>query len=153
MPVKRKLKTIDLFAGAGGLSLGFALSSAAEYDPVFAVEHDAAAALTYQTNFGTEVFACDIEQFLVADYPEADVILGGPPCRFLLWAVTETMHPGRSSTGFWEHYLAAVVQVRPQRRSSLRTFPSFSVQRSSMNYSFGWRMTRPCRNTDTPTAF
>ena len=53
--MKRKLKTIDLFAGAGGLSLGFVLSSAAEYDPVFAVEHDAAAALTYQTNFGTEV--------------------------------------------------------------------------------------------------
>ena len=57
--------TIDLFAGAGGLTLGFALArsgAAAEgYEPVFAVEHDQAAAATYKTNFGVHVHDGDIE--------------------------------------------------------------------------------------------
>ena len=129
MPVKRKLKTIDLFAGAGGLSLGFALSSAAEYDSVFAVEHDAAAALTYQTNFGTEVFAGDIEQFLVADYPEADVILGGPPCQGFSPLGRDRDDASRAElNGLWEHYLAAVVQVRP-RAFVIENVPEF--QRSA----------------------
>ena len=46
--------TLDLFAGAGGLTLGFELARR-EYLPVFAVEIEPAAARTYKSNFGCQV--------------------------------------------------------------------------------------------------
>ena len=55
------ITTIDLFAGAGGLSLGFHLADLG-YPPVFAVEHEPAAARTFERNFGCDVFAGDIEE-------------------------------------------------------------------------------------------
>jgi DNA (cytosine-5)-methyltransferase 1 len=43
---------LDLFAGAGGMTLGF---KQAGFVPVFAVEVDSAAARTYKSNFGAHV--------------------------------------------------------------------------------------------------
>ena len=59
----RTITSIDLFAGAGGLSLGFHLAELG-YLPVYAVEHELAAAKTFERNFGCEVFAGDIEESL-----------------------------------------------------------------------------------------
>ena len=50
------IATVDLFAGAGGLSLGFRLADRG-FEPVFAVEHEQAAAATFALNFECEVFA------------------------------------------------------------------------------------------------
>jgi hypothetical protein len=55
------IRSIDLFAGAGGLSLGFHLADVGHV-PVFAVEHELAAAKTFERNFDCEVFAGDIEE-------------------------------------------------------------------------------------------
>ena len=110
-------KTIDLFAGAGGLSLGFALAGAdgAAFEPVFAVEHDLAAARTFKTNFGAHVYDGDIEFFDVAGYPDADVILGGPPCQGFSPLGRDRDDRSRTElNGLWEHYLAAVLRVEPQ---------------------------------------
>src|SRR5262249_40182765 len=50
--VEDGIRTIDLFAGAGGLSLGFHLAATPRpFVPVFAVEHDTAAARTFERNF------------------------------------------------------------------------------------------------------
>ena len=113
---KTTFTTIDLFAGAGGLSLGFAMAGNDEvsFEPVFAVEHDCAAARTYETNFGTRVFDGDIEVFDVADYPEADVILGGPPCQGFSPLGRDRDDESRAElNGLWEHYLNAVIETRP----------------------------------------
>ena len=59
-PDQPDIRTLDLFAGAGGLSLGFHLSDLG-YTPVFAVEHEGAAAKTFERNFGCEVYAGDTE--------------------------------------------------------------------------------------------
>ncbi len=110
-------RTIDLFAGAGGLSLGFALAAAdgADFEPVFAVEHDAAAARTYKTNFGVHVYDGDIEFFGVGGYPDADIILGGPPCQGFSPLGRDRDDESRAElNGLWEHYLAAVLKVRPK---------------------------------------
>lgn len=97
---------IDLFAGAGGMSLGFVRAGA---KPVFAVEHDRAAANTYRTNFGDHVFAGDIAE--VTDFPAADLIIGGPPCQGFSQLGTRDHEDPRNL--LWQHYLRAVESVRP----------------------------------------
>ena len=114
----RRIRSIDLFAGAGGLTLGFELANAEQdsvrYEPVLAVEHDAAAALTYKTNFGVSVFDGDIEAVDPTTYPEAELILGGPPCQgFSPLGRDRDDRSRRVLNSLWEHFLAAVIKVEP----------------------------------------
>ena len=77
MSKRRRYRLMDLFAGCGGMTRGFV--DTGRYEPVFAVEMDDAAA-TYAANFGTDhVVADKIEN--VEMFPEADVVIGGPPCQ------------------------------------------------------------------------
>ncbi|WP_300526379.1 DNA cytosine methyltransferase [Aminiphilus sp.] len=70
---------VDLFAGAGGFSLGFRLAGAR---PVFAVESDKAAAETYQANFPeATLFTGDIRDLRPFPSLSPDIIVGGPPCQ------------------------------------------------------------------------
>lgn len=109
----RTINTLDLFAGAGGLSLGFHLADKG-YSPVFAVEHDQAAAATFETNFGCPVFAGDIEDG--PDYPdEVDVIIGGPPCQGFSPLGRDRDDQSRAKlNGLWKHYLDAVRTLKPK---------------------------------------
>jgi DNA (cytosine-5)-methyltransferase 1 len=67
---------IDLFAGCGGLALGFMQQG---FEPVGAVEWDPAAALNYRLNIDDRISVSDISG--AADWPEAEVVIGGPPCQ------------------------------------------------------------------------
>jgi DNA (cytosine-5)-methyltransferase 1 len=110
--VARTIRTIDLFAGAGGLSLGFKNANLG-FEVVFAVEHDKAAAATFSRNFDCLVFDEDIEQG--PEYPFADVILGGPPCQGFspLGRDRDAMSRAKIN-GLWKHYLDAVRTIRPK---------------------------------------
>ena len=78
----RILNVIDLFAGCGGLSLGFIQASFA-IDK--AVEIDPTIANTYMLNHtSTKMFVDDISHLVENDIfrqDESDVIIGGPPCQ------------------------------------------------------------------------
>ena len=116
--MSRTIRSIDLFAGAGGLSLGFDLANdeldGLRYEPVFAVEHDPAAALTYKTNFGVGVYDGDIEGLDPITYPEAEIIVGGPPCQGFSPLGRDRDDTSRAKlNALWEHYLAAVEHVEP----------------------------------------
>lgn len=116
--MSRIIRSIDLFAGAGGLSLGFDLANyelaGIRFEPVFAIEHDPAAALTYKTNFGVGVYDGDIEGFDPITYPEAELIVGGPPCQGFSPLGRDRDDESRSQlNALWEHYLAAVERVEP----------------------------------------
>ncbi|OYV80394.1 MAG: hypothetical protein B7Z73_19030, partial [Planctomycetia bacterium 21-64-5] len=67
---------VDLFCGAGGMSLGF---QRAGFRLLHAADCWAPAVHTYRHNFGNHVLQrqidCDIE------IPRAAVIIGGPPCQ------------------------------------------------------------------------
>lgn len=120
------ITTVDLFAGAGGLSLGFHLAGRG-FMPVFAVEHDSAAAATFERNFGCEVFDGDIEYG--PDYPDADVVIGGPPCQGFSPLGRDRDTDSRSRlNGLWKHYLEAVRAIRP-RAFVIENVPEF--QRSA----------------------
>ncbi len=66
---------LDLFAGCGGLALGF---ETAGYKTI-GFEMDNAAATTYAKNLSGECYAVKLD--LEFEYPHAEIIIGGPPCQ------------------------------------------------------------------------
>lgn len=68
---------IDLFAGIGGIRLGF---ESVGGKCVFSSEWDKDACKTYEANFG-EYPAGDITQIEAKDIPNFDILLGGFPCQ------------------------------------------------------------------------
>lgn len=84
MPVKDSFSLIDLFAGAGGLTLGFTKLSGHHFFPVWANDFNRPAVDTYRANFGGHAVWGDIVALLknpAVSIPEADVVIGGPPCQ------------------------------------------------------------------------
>ena len=79
---KRKRPTcIDLFSGAGGMSLGFLMAGG---NPIGAVDNDKDSIRTYQKLFpkAPDVFLGDIEEWKPKEnLSGVDVIIGGPPCQ------------------------------------------------------------------------
>lgn len=74
---------IDLFAGAGGLSLGF--SQDPEYNIVLAAEKNNNARRTYHRNHPDTILRPEVEDLIYADilqeFGRIDVVIGGPPCQ------------------------------------------------------------------------
>lgn len=70
-------KFIDLFAGIGGIRLGF---ESVGGHCVFSSEFDEDACKTYMANFG-EHPSGDITKINVNDIPDFDILLGGFPCQ------------------------------------------------------------------------
>lgn len=91
-------RTIDLFAGIGGIRRGFASAGG---HAVFSSEWNEFSARTYRTNYGfAETMAGDITQVDANDIPDCDVVLAGFPCQpFSLAGVSKKRSLGRE-TGF-----------------------------------------------------
>lgn len=105
------IRTIDLFAGAGGLSLGFEQANLG-FMPTYAVEIDKAAASTYGRHFGCSVETGSVSE--VEMFPEADVIIGGPPCQGFSPLGRDRDDASRAELNeLWQQYLRAVRQVEP----------------------------------------
>lgn len=77
MAKQNNITFIDLFAGIGGIRLGFEANGG---ECVFSSEWDRDAAITYEANFG-EKPAGDITKIDTADIPDFDVLLAGFPCQ------------------------------------------------------------------------
>jgi len=71
------MKVVDLFCGAGGFSLGFEVLD--DFEVIYAIDNDPKPLETYRHNFpNTRVVEEDIRN--VEEVPDADVVVGGPPC-------------------------------------------------------------------------
>lgn len=76
------LKSIDLFAGIGGIRLGFDRAFGDSIKTVFVSEWDEYAQKTYKANFHDDFeIAGDITKISVDDIPDFDICLAGFPCQ------------------------------------------------------------------------
>lgn len=109
---------IDLFAGVGGLSLGF---EQAGFDVVAAVEFDPIHAATHRFNFPNAAIICaDIRSLSASDIRKAaaignrtiDVLFGGPPCQGFSLIGHRVLEDARNSLIF--HFLRMVQELKPR---------------------------------------
>lgn len=109
---------IDLFAGAGGMTLGF---EQAGFDVLAAVEFDPIHCATHEYNFPKTQILCrhmahtsaaDIRsQSAIADR-EIDVVFGGPPCQGFSLIGKRALDDTRNS--LVAHFLRLVVELQPK---------------------------------------
>jgi DNA (cytosine-5)-methyltransferase 1 len=81
---RKRFRLIDVFAGAGGMSLGFSKMFGHAFDSVWANDFNADCVRTYRRNFGDHCVSGDIVDILndpATEIPPADVVIGGPPCQ------------------------------------------------------------------------
>lgn len=69
---------VSLFAGAGGLDLGF---SQAGFNVIYANEYDKTIWNTYKSNHSAFLDTRDIRKVKSEEIPDCDGIIGGPPCQ------------------------------------------------------------------------
>lgn len=74
------IKIIDLFAGIGGIRLGFEKASS-NIECAFTSEWDKFAVQTYSANFANERIYGDITQISLDEIPNHDILLAGFPCQ------------------------------------------------------------------------
>lgn len=75
----KKWRTLDLFAGIGGIRIGF---ERAGFKTVFSNDFEKTCKFTYDANFeDSKLVVEDITKIKVEDLPEFDFLLGGFPCQ------------------------------------------------------------------------
>lgn len=80
--MSRVLKSIDLFAGIGGIRLGFENAFKNEIETVFVSEWDEHAQKTYRDNFSDDFeIAGDITRINEQNIPAFDICLAGFPSK------------------------------------------------------------------------
>lgn len=102
-------RLIDLFAGAGGMTLGFTdLRFCGGFESVLAIDNDEAAAKTYAVNFGDHAKCADIEEYLEhgSQIPRADVVIGGPPCQG--FSLLNKRREGDKRRELWQPFMDVV---------------------------------------------
>ncbi len=110
---KKHFVGIDLFSGAGGMSLG---ASEAGIEVKYAVEKDKHAAETYQRNHkGTVVINDDIcninDLSLGRGYPI--IVFGGPPCQGFSISNRRTNNRENQQNWLYKEFLRIVRSIKP----------------------------------------
>ncbi len=74
----KKISFMDLFAGAGGWSVGF---ERAGFHHAQMYDFNESACVTAKANFGDIVQCVDLSQHSKLAFPDVDVLVGSPPCQ------------------------------------------------------------------------
>jgi DNA (cytosine-5)-methyltransferase 1 len=104
-----KYRIIDLFSGAGGMTLGFVDDRfEGGFQCILAIDNDRAAISTHENFFGGESIVGNIEHWLDENshIPQADVVIGGPPCQG--FSLLNKNREGDVRRALWEPYMDIV---------------------------------------------
>lgn len=112
----KKYSVIDLFAGAGGLSLGFEQTN--KYCVKVAYENNPNMQNTYKRNHPHvdvrgDVCSADYSE-IQNHYGEIDIVIGGPPCQGFSNANRQKNHAISQNNMLVKEYLRAVVSLQPK---------------------------------------
>lgn len=118
--MKGKLIAVDLFAGAGGMSLGFQWAG---FEVCAAVEYDPIHAATHKFNFPNCATICrsvsDIDGAYIrsqsptlADNPDVDVVFGGAPCQGFSLIGKRSLEDPRNHLVY--DFVRLVADIRPK---------------------------------------
>lgn len=109
-------KVVDLFAGAGGLSLGFMQTQ--KYGIKVAFENSPYMQDTYRLNHpGVEVQGdvCTADYDAIKKkYGEIDVVIGGPPCQGFSNANRQKNHAISQNNMLVKQYIRAILELKPK---------------------------------------
>lgn len=111
---RKKLTAVDIFSGAGGMSIGAVMAG---IEPILAVEFDAYAAKTYKKNHpNTVVLPRDIKSVHPLEHTEKNpfVLFGGPPCQGFSIANTKTRNLDNPNNWMFKEYLRFVEDLEPE---------------------------------------
>lgn len=107
---------IDLFAGVGGLSLGFEMEG---FDILLANEFDQSIATAYKENHKStnvvvgDITSLDLSKVFGEYVNKIDVVIGGPPCQgFSQKGKRKTINDERNF--LFKHYVEVVKFVKPK---------------------------------------
>ncbi len=110
------IKILDLFAGAGGLSLGF--EKTGQFEVAAIVENNKNAAKTYLRNHPglknyKDILTVDFSE-IKSECGEIDVIIGGPPCQGFSNANRQRRQLLNGSNELVKKYVEAIKEIRPK---------------------------------------
>ena len=121
----KSLQVLDLFCGAGGLSLGF---EQAGFEVVGGVDSDSRSMETFAMNFpSSRAVTADLSQLSLRKLTdelgslEVDVIVGGPPCQG--FSVAGKRSESDSRNRLYQHYLK-IVQIAKPRAVVIENVPT-----------------------------
>jgi DNA (cytosine-5)-methyltransferase 1 len=107
---------IDIFAGAGGMSIG---ATACGVDVRYAVEFDSRAAATFRLNHrNTTLFECDVRKIKSTDFSDLDpaqpvVLFGGPPCQGFSTSNQKNRSMDNEKNWLYQEYLRLIHEIKP----------------------------------------
>lgn len=93
------MRLAGLFAGVGGIELGF---QRAGFNPIFANEIDEKASITYRLNHSHELVTKDVTLLATKEIPKIDVLTGGFPCQAFSVAGYQKGFKDPRGNVFWE---------------------------------------------------
>lgn len=110
--LNKNLTAIDLFSGAGGMSVGAKMCG---IQTILAIELDKNAAETFRANHhNTKLIEEDISKiFLNDEYKNPFIIFGGPPCQGFSTSNTKTRNSNNSNNSLFHEYIRQVKELTP----------------------------------------
>lgn len=102
---------IDIFSGAGGMSLG-ATMAGIKID--IAVENNQQAADTFQANHpDSQVIKDDIRVFKIENNKAYFILFGGPPCQGFSISNTKTRNEDNTNNSLFNEFIRLVEEAKP----------------------------------------
>lgn len=109
MSKQQKYTVVSLFAGAGGMDIGFDLEG---FKTIWANDIDKDSCETHKNWSGADVVCAPIEKIDLDALPQADVVLGGFPCQGFSLAGPRKVDDKRNV--LYQYFVAVIEKLQPK---------------------------------------